>query len=106
MPVPQPEGDSAEGFFLRLKQGLSKTSASLGEGLAALFLGKKAIDDDLLDELETRLLTADVGVEATTLIVQSLTRRVARKELSDSCALYKALQEALALLLIAGVGRA
>ena len=99
VPVPQPEGDSAEGFFLRLKQGLSKTSASLGEGLAALFLGKKAIDDDLLDELETRLLTADVGVEATTLIVQSLTRRVARKELSDSGALYKALQEELELLL-------
>ena len=99
LPAPQPESDNAEGFFLRLKQGLSKTSASLGEGLAALFLGKKAIDDDLLDELETRLLTADVGVEATTLIVQSLTRRVARKELADSGALYKALQEELELLL-------
>ncbi|WP_207888755.1 signal recognition particle receptor subunit alpha, partial [Pseudomonas sp. 30_B] len=41
-------------------------------------------DDDLLDELETRLLTADVGVEATTTIVQNLTKRVARKELADS----------------------
>ncbi|MCP1641637.1 fused signal recognition particle receptor [Pseudomonas citronellolis] len=87
------------GFFARLKQGLSKTSASLGEGMASLFLGKKAIDDDLLDEIETRLLTADVGVEATTAIVQNLTRRVARKELSDSEALYKALQEELAGLL-------
>ena len=87
------------GFFARLKQGLSKTSASLGEGMASLFLGKKAIDDDLLDEIETRLLTADVGVEATTAIVQSLTKRVARKELADSGALYKALQEELAALL-------
>lgn len=87
------------GFFARLKQGLSKTSASLGEGMASLFLGKKAIDDDLLDEIETRLLTADVGVEATTAIVQNLTRRVARKELADSEALYKALQEELAGLL-------
>ena len=88
-------GDNQGGWFARLKEGLSKTSASLGEGMASLFLGKKAIDDDLLDELETRLLTADVGVEATTAIVQSLTKRVARKELADSDALYKALQQEL-----------
>ena len=87
------------GFFARLKQGLSKTSASLGEGMASLFLGRKAIDDDLLDEIETRLLTADVGVEATTAIVQSLTQKVARKQLADSDALYKALQDELAALL-------
>src|SRR5690606_11804879 len=87
------------GFFARLKQGLSKTSASIGEGMASLFLGKKAIDDDLLDELETRLLTADVGVEATSAIMQNLSRRVSRKELADSGALYKALQEELAGLL-------
>ncbi|WP_277373065.1 signal recognition particle-docking protein FtsY [Pseudomonas sp. AA-38] len=86
-------------FFARLKQGLSKTSASLGEGMASLFLGKKAIDDDLLDDLETRLLTADVGVEATTAIIGNLTKRVARKELADSGALYKALQEELVSLL-------
>lgn len=102
-PLPQLEqnkpGDNQGGWFARLKEGLSKTSASLGEGMASLFLGKKAIDDDLLDELETRLLMADVGVEATTAIVQSLTKRVARKELADSDALYKALQEELAGLL-------
>jgi fused signal recognition particle receptor len=91
--------ESKAGFFARLKQGLSKTSASLGEGMASLFLGKKAIDDDLLDEIETRLLTADVGVEATTAIIQSLTQKVARKQLVDSGALYKALQEELASLL-------
>lgn len=99
-PAPQPAKENGKlGFFARLKQGLAKTSASLGEGMASLFLGKKAIDDDLLDELETRLLTADVGVEATTAIIQSLTRRVARKELADSDALYKALQEELAAML-------
>jgi fused signal recognition particle receptor len=91
--------ESRGGFFERLKQGLSKTSSSLGEGMAGLFLGKKAIDDDLLEEIETRLLTADVGVEATTAIVQNLTKRVARKELADSGALYKALQDELAALL-------
>ena len=101
-PAPAPAATEAQtklGFFARLKQGLSKTSASIGEGMASLFLGKKAIDDDLLDELETRLLTADVGVEATTAIMQNLSRRVSRKELADSGALYKALQEELAGLL-------
>ncbi|MFQ6574776.1 signal recognition particle-docking protein FtsY [Pseudomonas sp. UM16] len=91
--------ESKSGFFARLKQGLSKTSASIGEGMASLFLGKKAIDDDLLDEIETRLLTADVGVEATSVIVQSLTQKVARKQLADSDALYKSLQDELADLL-------
>ncbi|MEN5302014.1 signal recognition particle-docking protein FtsY [Pseudomonas sp. TWI628] len=90
---------SKPGFFARLKQGLSKTSASIGEGMASLFLGKKVIDDDLLDEIETRLLTADVGVEATSTIVQNLTQKVARKQLADADALYKSLQEELAALL-------
>ena len=91
--------ESRTGFLERLKQGLSKTSASLGEGMASLFLGKKVIDDDLLEDLETRLLTADVGVEATTAIIGNLTKRVARKELADSGALYKALQDELVALL-------
>ncbi|MDU9402078.1 signal recognition particle-docking protein FtsY [Pseudomonas sp. zfem004] len=90
---------SKPGFFARLKQGLSKTSASIGEGMASLFMGKKVIDDDLLDEIETRLLTADVGVEATSAIVQNLTQKVARKQLADADALYKSLQEELAALL-------
>lgn len=98
-PVAAPATQEKPSFFARLKQGLSKTSASLGEGMASLFLGKKAIDDDLLDDLETRLLTADVGVEATTAIIGNLTKRVARKELADSGALYKALQEELVTLL-------
>ncbi|MFP3851168.1 signal recognition particle-docking protein FtsY [Pseudomonas sp. W5-01] len=100
-PVPF-EGSPAPkqpGFFARLKQGLSKTSASLGEGMASLFLGKKAIDDDMLDELETRLLTADVGVEATSAIVRNLTQKVARKQLTDSDALYKSLQNELTEML-------
>ncbi|MCF5585923.1 signal recognition particle-docking protein FtsY, partial [Pseudomonas syringae] len=105
-PVPAPfparvkEPESAKvGFFARLKQGLSKTSASIGEGMASLFLGKKAIDDDLLEEIETRLLTADVGVEATSVIIQSLTQKVARKQLTDAQALYTSLQGELAAML-------
>ncbi|WP_409280800.1 signal recognition particle-docking protein FtsY [Pseudomonas defluvii] len=98
-PAPERTEEAKTGFFARLKQGLSKTSASIGEGMASLFLGKKAIDDDLLDEIETRLLTADVGVEATSVIIQSLTQKVARKQLADSDALYKSLQGELADLL-------
>ncbi|ANY89886.1 MULTISPECIES: signal recognition particle-docking protein FtsY [Pseudomonas] len=98
-PAPVVAEAAKPGFFARLKQGLSKTSASIGEGMASLFLGKKAIDDDLLDEIETRLLTADVGVEATSVIVQNLTQKVARKQLADADALYKSLQEELAALL-------
>ncbi|MCY1280922.1 Signal recognition particle receptor FtsY [compost metagenome] len=100
VPAAAPSAEPAKlGFFARLKQGLSKTSASIGEGMASLFLGRKAIDDELFDEIETRLLTADVGVEATSVIIQNLTQRVARKQLADSGALYKALQEELAGLL-------
>ncbi|WP_339540300.1 signal recognition particle-docking protein FtsY [Pseudomonas sp. RA_5y_Pfl1_P24] len=100
---PEPVADTAQtskaGFFTRLKQGLSKTSASIGEGMASLFLGKKVIDDELLEDIETRLLTADVGVEATAVIIQSLTQKVARKQLTDADALYKSLQAELAAML-------
>ena len=91
--------DNKASWFARLRQGLAKTSSSLGEGMASLFLGKKEIDDDLLDELETRLLTADVGMEATSAIMGNLIKRVARKELADSGALYQALQVEMADLL-------
>ena len=96
---PAPAETSKTGFFARLKQGLSKTSASIGEGMASLFLGKKTIDDELLEDIETRLLTADVGVEATAVIIQSLTQKVARKQLTDADALYKSLQAELAAML-------
>ncbi|WP_079213988.1 signal recognition particle-docking protein FtsY [Ventosimonas gracilis] len=82
-------------LLARLWQGLAKTRAGLGEGMADLLLGKKVIDDELLEEIENRLLAADVGVEATRQILQNLTDRVARKELADSGALHVALQQEL-----------
>ncbi|KAA0987550.1 signal recognition particle-docking protein FtsY [Pseudomonas sp. ANT_J12] len=99
-PAEPPRAEETKaGFFARLKQGLSKTSASIGEGMASLFLGRKTIDDELLEDIETRLLTADVGVEATSVIIQRLTQKVARKELADADALYKSLQAELAAML-------
>ncbi|MCL5426479.1 MAG: signal recognition particle-docking protein FtsY [Gammaproteobacteria bacterium] len=88
-----------QGWFARIKSGLGKTRANLTDGIADLFLGKKQIDDELLEDLETQLLLADVGIEATTEIIQRLEARVSRKELNNPEALYRGLQEELATML-------
>jgi fused signal recognition particle receptor len=94
-PEPQPK----QGFFGRIKSGLSRTRSNLGDGLSNLFLGAKQIDDDLFEELETQLLVADVGIEATASLLKKLSDRVARKDLQDPPALYRALKDELAALL-------
>jgi len=100
-PVDAPSASAEEprGFFARMKAGLSKTSVNLGEGMANMFLGEKEIDDELMEEMETRLLTADVGIEATTLIMESLQQRVSRRQVNNRAALYAALQGELERLL-------
>ena len=85
------KAESKLGFFARLKQGLSKTRQNLGGGLIDLFRGKQ-IDDDLFEELETHLLLADVGVETTMKIIDSLTQSANRKQLKDASALYDLLK--------------
>ena len=87
------------GFFARIKQGLKRTSGQLAEGLSNVFLGKREIDDELLEDIETLLLTADVGFDATTEIIENLTERVERKQLKDAQALQVALKQALVDLL-------
>jgi len=91
---------STPGLFARLKQGLSRTRSGLTEGLAQLTLGKKQIDDELLEDIETLLLTADVGVEATRQIITDLTEQVSRKQLQDSDALLDALQQEMHQILV------
>jgi fused signal recognition particle receptor len=98
--APTAEPARRNGWFARLKEGLKRTSSTIGEGLGNLFLGRKEIDDALLEELETQLLLADVGIDATQYIIGNLTRRVSRKELADAPALYRALQEELKALLL------
>lgn len=88
-----------EGIFTRLKKGLSKTRKGFSESLASLILGRKEIDDDLLDEIEMLLLTADVGIEATDRIIQNLTKQVSRQELKDPQALMEALKVQLQTIL-------
>ena len=94
----QPEKEG-RGLLGRLKAGLAKTRKGLTEGIASLVLGRKQIDDELLEELETQLLTADVGVEATREIIDDLTRRVARKQLADPETLMQALREDMTAML-------
>jgi fused signal recognition particle receptor len=95
-PAPEATGD---GIFTRMKRGLSRTSDSFVQGLGNLFLGRKEIDADLFEELESRLLMADVGIEATMDIIAGLTQRVSRKELVHPEALQGALKEELLQLL-------
>jgi fused signal recognition particle receptor len=95
------EADGKAGFFSRMRSGLGKTRSRLVSGMGRAFLGKKIIDESLLEEIETVLLTSDVGVEATSAILSALTEKVARKELGDSDALYENLKLELVSLLSA-----
>jgi fused signal recognition particle receptor len=103
VPAEEPAPATAEtrkpGLFARLKSGLSRTRSGITDGLADLVLGKKAIDDEVLEDIETLLLSSDVGVEATQAIVGDLTQRVARKQLADADALFAALREDMLKLL-------
>ncbi len=90
--------EESKGFFSRLKARLNRGGASIARDLRGLLRGRK-IDAEVLEQLETRLLTADVGVEATTDILTALNRRVARHELDDVEALLNALRDRLTELL-------
>ncbi|MCB1656784.1 MAG: signal recognition particle-docking protein FtsY, partial [Pseudomonadales bacterium] len=92
----QPDENS---FFSRMKVGLSRTREQFSNGMVTLLIGGKEIDDELLEEIETQLLVADIGIDATRTIIDKLTERVSRKELVYSNGLYKALQQELVELL-------
>src|SRR5581483_9531075 len=82
------------GFLERLRSKLNRGPSWLTYDLSNLFRGRK-IDAQILEELESRLLTADVGVEATEHILSGLQKRVARNELADVEALITALRTAI-----------
>jgi fused signal recognition particle receptor len=93
----QPE--QKERLLSRLRNGLSRTRSNFTDGLANLLLGKKTIDAELLEELETLLLLADVGVDATARIIDEITEQVKRSELSDPETLTRILKEKLLQIL-------
>ncbi len=93
------ESETKKGLFGRLKQRLSKTRSSITEGISNAILGKKEIDNDLLEEIETQLIVSDMGVEASMAIIENLTDRISRKQLSDADSLFQALEEEMNTIL-------
>ncbi len=99
--APQAEPENPAGiqekssWFSRLKKSLSRTGSQFSEGIANLFLGKKEISPELLETLETHLLLADVGIEATEHIIKTLQSGISRQEIKDPQAVYSALKLAL-----------
>ena len=95
---PSAEPAPAKGLFARLRARLNRGEGLLTRDIRDLLPGRQ-IDAAVLDELETRLLSADVGVDATERILDDLKRRVARKELGDFDALLKALTDSITAIL-------
>ncbi|MBM4198885.1 MAG: signal recognition particle-docking protein FtsY, partial [Gammaproteobacteria bacterium] len=91
--------ESKPGFFQRLKDRLTRPGGGIGSGLARLF-GARRIDDSILEELESRLLAADVGVQVTEELLDGLRKRVARQQLGDVDALLAALRSDITALLV------
>tara|TARA_B100000959_G_scaffold163845_1_gene171747 strand:+ start:99 stop:1166 length:1068 start_codon:yes stop_codon:yes gene_type:complete len=83
-----------------LKDRLFKSKKKLGDGLSSLIIGKKKIDDDLLEELEVLLISSDIGIETTDKIIESVRKKASRKELKNEDSLYQLIKEELESLLI------
>ena len=98
--VAEEEVESKKRLLDRVRQGLGKTRSQLISGLEELFLGEKAIDQDLLEQIENTLLQADVGVSVTNEIIENLTQCAARDELGESQILYDILRRELTELLV------
>ncbi|MBN2061210.1 MAG: signal recognition particle-docking protein FtsY [Deltaproteobacteria bacterium] len=87
--------ENNSGFFNKLKKGLSKTRSGFTSRLDSLLLGKKEIDEDILDELEEILFTSDLGVTATRELIELVREKVARRELKNPESLRAALKESI-----------
>ena len=87
--------DKAASLWSRLNRSLAKTRRQIATGIGDLLLGEREIDADVLEELETSLLVADVGVDATERIMAALKTRLSRRELANTKALHGALAQEL-----------
>lgn len=83
------------GFFEKIKQGLKRTKASIGDGLNGLFAGFRRVDEELLEELEELLILADVGFETTEKIIDTLRERAKKENVDSAEALKRVLEEIL-----------
>ena len=83
-----------------LKDRLFKSKRRLGDGLSSLLIGKKKIDDELLEELEILMISADIGIQTTDKIIESVRKKASRKELKDGDSLYQLIKIELEALLV------
>jgi len=83
-----------------LKDRLFKSKKKLGDGLSALVIGKKKIDEDLLEELEVLLISSDIGIQTTDKVIESVRKKASRKELKDEDSLYQLIKIELESFLI------
>ncbi len=91
----QKADDASPSFFKRLSDKLSRTRDSLVHQMDELFLGKKVIDAELLDDLEELLITADIGVATATELLDYARKKVKRNELADPASLKIFIKEKL-----------
>ncbi len=91
----QTETTRPAGLFGRLREKLAATQRGFTRGLSDLLLGSRALDDSLFEELETLLLSADVGVETTQYLLKGITEQVSRRQLTDTRAVYHALRHSI-----------
>ncbi|MED5435061.1 MAG: signal recognition particle-docking protein FtsY [SAR324 cluster bacterium] len=84
--------EKADSFIERLRKGVDKTRTHILDNLSEAVLGKKEIDEDLLDDLEEVLIGSDIGPETTQRILESITEKVERKELTNPEVLQKEIQ--------------
>ena len=100
-PAPAAESPAAEpaaaagGWFTRLREGLTKTRKQLGGRLVGLFGAGRKLDAAFYEELETVLLTSDVGVAATDFLLENLRLRAKREGFTEASQLREALAELL-----------
>ncbi len=84
-----------KGFFRRLSEGLSKTRNSIVSGIDSIFKGFSAIDDDFYEELEEILIMSDVGINATTKIIENLKEKVKETKTKDPSECRKLLMDSM-----------
>ncbi len=90
---------SKKGWFGRLSQGLKRTRGQLSDNIANALLGRKTIDDDLMEELESTLIMADIGVSTTQYLLDQVNQKVSRKAIEDPQALLALLKEEMRAIL-------
>ena len=94
------EDTKSEKTKTSLKDRLFKSKKRLGDGLSSLLIGKKKIDNELLEDLEMLLISSDIGIHTTDKIIETVRKKASRKELKDSDSIYELIKIELESILV------